>query len=219
MIAMILAAGRGTRMGPLTDTLPKPLLDVRGTPLIERLVGQLADAGFSDVVINIAHLGDLIRRHLGDGGRFGIRIRYSDEGPVGLETGGGILRALPYLTSDPFLVVNGDVYSDYPFARLPRRLAGLAHLVLVDNPPHHPHGDFALEHGMVRDRPPRLTFAGIGVYRAALFGAPRGERFPLAPLLRDAARLGRVTGEHYRGLWTDVGTPERLRQLNQGISS
>ena len=216
MKAMILAAGRGERMRPLTDATPKPLLAVHGTPLLDRLISQLARAGFTDIVINIAHLGERIRAHLGTGARLAVDIRYSDEGPAGLETGGGIHRALPLLACDPFLVVNGDIYTDYDFARLPTSLAGLAHLVLVDNPEHHPEGDFGLRDGRVADAAPRLTFAGIGVYRAALFAEATAERFPLAPLLRHAAARGMISGEHYRGPWTDVGTPERLAALNAG---
>jgi MurNAc alpha-1-phosphate uridylyltransferase len=216
MIAMILAAGRGERMRPLTDTIPKPLLTVHGVPLIERLVTQLVAAGLDEIVINIAHLGHKLQSHLGSGRALGARICYSDEGHVGLETGGGIRRALPLLTSDAFVVVNGDIYTDYPFARLQSDPPGLAQLVLVDNPEHHETGDFGLENGQVVDRPPRLTFAGIGVYRAALFGSISEERFALAPLLRQAMAKGLVAGEHYRGLWTDVGTPERLLALNEG---
>ena len=216
MKAMILAAGRGERMRPLTDVTPKPLLAVHGTPLLDHLISQLARAGFTDIVINIAHLGEKIRAHLGTGARLSVNISYSDEGPAGLETGGGIRRALPLLACDPFLVVNGDIYTDYDFARLPASLAGLAHLVLVDNPDHHPEGDFGLHDGQITDAAPRLTFAGIGLYRAALFADLTAERFPLAPLLRRTAARGMVSGEHYRGPWTDVGTPERLAALNAG---
>ena len=214
MKAMILAAGRGARMRPLSDVIPKPLLAVRGTPLLDRLIGQLARAGFTDIVINVAHLGEKIRAHLGTGAHLSVAVRYSDEGPAGLETGGGIRRALPLLGSDPFLVVNGDIYTDYDFARLPASLAGLAHLVLVDNPEHHPEGDFGLCDGRVTDIAPRLTFAGIGVYRAALFADVTADRFPLAPLLRRMTAHGLISGEHYCGLWTDVGTPGRLAALN-----
>lgn len=218
MIAMILAAGRGERMRPLTDTLPKPLLKVGGVPLIERLVTQLVAAGLDEIVVNVAHLGHKLQSYLGSGHALGAHIRYSDEGPTGLETGGGIRRALPLLTSDAFVVVNGDIYTDYPFARLPSKPSALAHLVLVDNPAHHQAGDFGLENGRLVDRAPRLTFAGIGVYRAALFAPIREERFPLAPLLRQAMDQDLVEGEHYRGLWTDVGTPERLQALNGGAT-
>lgn len=215
MLAMILAAGRGERMRPLTDTIPKPLLTVQGTPLIDRLIGQLAQAGFTEIVVNVAHLGQKIRQHLGSGERFRVSIHYSDEGSSGLETGGGIKRALPLLTSDPFVVVNGDIYTDYPFDRLPKTLSGLAHLILTTNPAHHPAGDFGLKQGLVVNSHSRLTFAGIGVYRVSLFQDIPGERFPLAPLLRHAIEQGSVTGEHYLGAWTDVGTPERLALLNK----
>ncbi|MHB1512180.1 MAG: N-acetylmuramate alpha-1-phosphate uridylyltransferase MurU [Acidiferrobacter sp.] len=216
MKAMILAAGRGERMRPLTDVIPKPLLTVRGTPLLDRLIMQLVAAGFGDIVINVAHLGHRIREHLGSGAPLRANIVYSEEGPASLETGGGIRRALPLLGCGPFLVVNGDIYTDFPFERLPRTLEGLAHLVLVDNPEHHPDGDFGLRTGKVEDAPPRLTFAGIGVYDAALFSDRTDERFPLGPLLRETASRGLVTGERHRGLWTDVGTPERLAALNGG---
>ncbi len=213
---MILAAGRGERMRPLTDVTPKPLLAVRGTPLLDRLITQLVTAGFRDIVINVAHLGHRIREHLGSGAHFCANIAYSEEGPASLETGGGIRRALPLLGSGPFLVVNGDIYTDFPFERLPKTLEGLAHLVLVDNPEHHPAGDFGLLEGRVVDAPPRLTFAGVGVYDAALFSNRADERFPLAPLLRETASRGLVTGERHCGLWSDVGTPERLAALNGG---
>jgi MurNAc alpha-1-phosphate uridylyltransferase len=206
MKAMILAAGRGERMRPLTDAVPKPLLRAGDKTLIEYLLEGLAAAGWDEVVINHA---------LGDGRRHGLRIHYSSEGDEGLETGGGIYRALPLLDSDPFLVVNGDIWTDYPFARLPRTLTDLAHLVLVDNPEHHPAGDFVLDHGRVLAAgAPKLTFSGIGVYRHALFEGCRPGKFPLAPLLRAAMAAGRVSGEHYRGAWVDVGTPERLAALD-----
>lgn len=213
MRAMILAAGRGERMRPLTDHTPKPLLCVGGKPLIEYLILGLRRGGFEDLVINYAHLGPMIENALGDGSRYGVRIRYSPESGA-LETGGGIRQAL-HLLGDTFLVVNGDVWTDYPFARLLTRPAGAAHLVLVDNPAHHPRGDFVLDGDHVRaDGPVRLTFAGIGVYRASLFEASVPGSFPLAPLIRAAIAQGQVTGEHYRGGWFDIGTPERLRYLD-----
>ncbi len=215
MKAMILAAGRGERMRPLTDAVPKPLLRAGDKALIEYLLDGLAAAGWDEVVINHAHLGDRLRAALGDGRRYGLCIQYSSEGEEGLETGGGIHRALPLLDGDPFLVVNGDIWTDYPFARLPRTLTGLAHLVLVDNPGHHPAGDFALDRGRVlATGAPKLTFSGIGVYRHALFADCRPGKFPLAPLLRAAMAEGRVSGEHHRGAWFDVGTPERLAALD-----
>lgn len=215
MRAMVLAAGRGERMRPLTDALPKPLLEAGGKPLIAHLIEGLARGGFRDLVINHAHFGEQIESALGDGARFGVRISYSPEPAGALETGGGIRCALPLL-GDPFLVVNGDIWTDFPFERAPRAISGLAHLVLVDNPAHHPEGDFVLRDGRVGlDGDDRLTFAGIGVYRSALFaGLPAG-RFPLAPSLRRAAAKGQVTGERYTGGWSDIGTPERLRALDE----
>jgi len=219
MKAMILAAGRGERMRPLTDHTPKPLLNVGGKPLIAHLIESLARAGFQDLVINHAHLGNQIEAALGDGARFGVRIVWSREPDGALETGGGICQALPLLGPGPFLVVNGDIWTDYPFAHLQRDFPGLAHLVLVDNPPHHAHGDFALEGGYVHpEGVPRLTFSGIGLYRAALFHDSPPGKFPLAPLLRSAMARDAVTGEHYQGKWRDIGTPERLVALDAELS-
>lgn len=216
---MILAAGRGERLRPLTDRTPKPLLTVAGRSLIEHLIDALARAGFREIVINHAHLGERIEAALGDGRRYGVAIAYSPEVEA-LETGGGIHRALPLLRPGPFLVVNGDLWTDYPFARLRRPLAAMAHLVLVPNPPHHPEGDFAFEAGRVRaDDGPRLTFSGIGVYAPALFKDCGPGRFPLAPLLRAAMARGEVSGERYDGVWSDVGTRERLEALNSGAGS
>jgi MurNAc alpha-1-phosphate uridylyltransferase len=217
---MILAAGRGVRMRPLTDTTPKSLLAAGGKALIAWQLEKLARAGFAEVVINHAHLGHLIEAALGDGSRFGLCIRYSAES-VALETAGGIAQALPMLGAEPFLAINADVYSDYDFsalAALPLH-DRLAHLVLVDNPPQHPRGDFALEAGRVReDGKPMLTFSGIGVYAPRLFGGiPAGAKVPLAPLLRKAIAAERVSGEHYRGRWHDIGTVERLQALDQAL--
>jgi MurNAc alpha-1-phosphate uridylyltransferase len=214
---MLLAAGRGERMRPLTEATPKALLEAGGRPLVVGLIERLAAEGFVELVINHAHLGAMIEAALGDGARFGVRIRYSPERDA-LETAGGIAHALPLLGLDPFLVVNADLHADYPFGRLRGRLRGDAdaHLVLVDNPPHHPGGDFALAGDRVaNDGPAKLTFSGIGVYRPELFRdvAP-GARAALAPLLRAAMAAGRVTGEHYTGRWVDVGTPERLARLD-----
>lgn len=210
---MILAAGRGERMRPLTDTTPKPLLPLAGRPLIEYHLRALAAAGVREVVINHAHLGHRLEDVLGDGSRWGLAIAWSPEGEA-LETGGGIHRALPLLGEAPFIVVNGDIWTDYDFSGLPAEPAGLAHLVLVDNPAHHPAGDFVLDRGRVREGDgPRLTFSGIGVYRPALFAGCAPGRFPLGPLLRAAMARDEVSGEHHRGRWVDVGTPERLAAL------
>jgi len=218
--AMILAAGRGERMRPLTDHTPKPLLAVGGRPLIVWHVERLVAAGIRDLVINHAHLGGQIEARLGDGSAWGARIRWSREGQGrALETGGGICKALPLLGEAPFLVVNGDVWCDVDFATLALPAGDLAHLLLVDNPPHHPEGDFVLDGERVREHGgARLTFAGIGVYHPALFAGCRPEPFPLAPLLRRAMREGRVSGTHHPGRWVDVGTPERLAALDQALS-
>ncbi|OQY47296.1 MAG: mannose-1-phosphate guanylyltransferase [Candidatus Parabeggiatoa sp. nov. 2] len=215
MRAMILAAGRGERMRPLTDTTPKPLLKVGGKCLIEYHIEHLVAAGFTDIVINHAHLGEQIERTLGNGQRYGARFYYSPEGTA-LETGGGIFKALPLLGKAPFLVVNGDIWCDYPFAPLRRPLFGLAHLILVNNPEHHPRGDFCIvKHCVSQDGTPRLTFSGIGVYHPDLFKDCTHGRFSLVPLLTKAMQAGKVSGEHYQGQWIDVGTPERLQRLEQ----
>jgi len=220
--AFILAAGRGERMRPLTDHTPKPLLLVRGRPLIEHHLAALVAAGVREAVINLGWLGGRIREHLGDGARYGLQLAYSDEGWPALETGGGIHRALPLLDDAPFVVVNGDVYSDYPLAALVARAQALpaqdlAHLVLVPNPAHHPRGDFALADGrLVEPAPPQYTFSGLSVLRPALFAGCQPGAFGLAPLLRAAAQRGQVGAELHRGLWSDVGTPERLAAL-QGV--
>ena len=222
MRAMILAAGRGERMRPLTDLTPKVLLKVGGKPLVQWHLEKLRSAGFERVVINHAWLGAQIEQALGDGRRFGLRIDYSQEAQA-LETAGGIANALPLIGADPFLVVNGDIFTDLNFALLVPRLAALAdtnllaHLVLVDNPPHHPGGDFALTNQSVsQDGDARLTFSGIGIYRSELFSTiEAGKQAQLAPLLRAAMGRAAVSGERYRGLWYDVGTPARLAELNR----
>lgn len=222
MKAMILAAGRGERMRPLTDHTPKPLLPVGNEPLIGWHLRRLAAAGFSSIVINHAWLGQKIEDTLQDGTAYGVHIRYSAEGAQGLETAGGIATALPLLGDSPFLVVNGDVLTDIDFAAL-RAVAPmldgttrLAHLVLVDNPPHHPDGDFALAADGRVSASPALTFSGVGVYHSALFATtPAGQPARLAPLLRQAMAAGQVSGCHHHGLWLDVGTPERLAEADR----
>ena len=218
MKAMILAAGRGERMRPLTDHSPKPLLRVGGKCLIEYHLEALATAGFNDVVINHAHLGAQIEQLLGDGGRYGVRIHYSPEAGA-LETGGGIFKALPLLGDAPFVVVNGDVWCDYPFSRLREREIQGAHLVLVPNPPQHPAGDFLLRDGRVNGEGDgeRFTFSGIGLYHPSLFDGCEAGAFPLAPLLRRAMARGQVSGELFDGQWFDIGTPERLQQLDEKL--
>jgi MurNAc alpha-1-phosphate uridylyltransferase len=222
MKAMILAAGRGERMRPLTDHTPKPLLQVGGKPLIVWHIERLARAGFRELVINHAHLGRQIESALGDGSRFGVSIAYSDESEA-LETAGGIAQALSLLGEEPFLVVNGDVYTDYDFSRLIAQPMGgvVAHLVLVDNPLQHAQGDFYLKDGRLVERgASRLTFSGIGVYRPELFASViAGSKAKLAPLLHAAIAQQRATAEHYRGDWVDVGTPERLQALDRKLSS
>ncbi len=213
--AMILAAGRGERMRPLSDATPKPLLVVRGETLIERQVRSCARAGIRRIVVNLSWLGAQIRHTLHDGSRYGVEIVYSDEGSVALETAGGIVRALPLL-DDPFVVVNGDIYTDYPLARLRLAADADAHLVLVPNPPQHPRGDFGLREGRVlAEAAQRVTFGCIALYRHAMFaGCEDGVR-PLKPLLVRSMEHGRCSGEMYHGVWEDVGTPDRLAALNR----
>lgn len=216
MQAMILAAGRGERMRPLTDRTPKPLLPVGGKPLIVWHLERLAAAGFRDVVINHAHLGAQIETALGNGARWGLAIRYSPEPEGALETAGGIAQALPLLGSAPFLVINGDIFCDWDVAQAALAAGDCAHLVMVNNPPQHSQGDFVLQDGKVSaEGAPKFTFSGIGVYRPELFSSiVRGRPAKLAPLLRVAMGETRVSGELHRGRWTDVGTPERLAQLD-----
>ncbi len=243
MMAMLLAAGRGVRMRPLTDHTPKPLLQAGGKPLIVWHIENLARAGIRDIVINYAHLGLQIENTLGDGSRYGVHIHYSPENPV-LETAGGIANALPLLCSphprgessrggksgvgEPFAVINSDIYCDYDFTQLPQRAAALeergdmAHLILVNNPPQHPNGDFSLQAGRIITNErlttddSKLTFSGIGIYQPSLFASiPRGTIAPLAPLLRAQIAHNKVSGEHYTGRWVDVGTPHRLQQLDK----
>ena len=219
---MLLAAGRGERMRPLTDHTPKPLLLAGGKPLIMWHIENLARAGICDLVINYAHLGSQIEAVLGNGSQLGVRIRYSPEHPSALETAGGIAHALHLLGEQPFAVINSDIYCNYDFAHLPAHAATLhashdmAHLVLVNNPPHHPNGDFHLHEGrLIQAGDSRLTFSGIGIYQPALFAhIVRGSAAPLAPLLRAQIALGKVSGEHHTGRWMDVGTPQRLEELD-----
>lgn len=224
MRAMILAAGRGERMRPLTDHTPKPLLKVGGKPLIVWHLERLAKAGFKELVINHAHLGDQIESALGNGSQWGLNIQYSPE-KTALETAGGIANALPLLARDgfesqPFLVVNGDTFTEVDFGRVKLAANHLAHLVLVDNPPQHPQGDFAIENGMLKnDGVQKLTFSGVGVYHPDLFiGVMRGEPAKLAPLLRQAITQNKATAEHYQGVWHDIGTPERLYDLDAKLA-
>ena len=236
MKALIFAAGLGERMRPLTDTTPKPLLAVGGKPLVEWHLEKLAAIGVRDVVINISWLAEQFPARLGDGSRWGLRIRYSHEGAMPLETGGGMLHALPLLgdghgSDEAFLLVNGDIWTDFDFARLPREPDGLAHLVMVDRPPQATQGDFALDaDGHVRsDGEHSLTYAGLGVFRPRLLDGWRAysrdaraddspPRFRLAPILRAHMATGAIRGEHHRGRWTDVGTPERLGALNAELA-
>lgn len=220
MKAMILAAGRGERMRPLTDHTPKPLLKVGSKPLIVWHIERLAAAGFKDIVINHAHLGEQIEAALGDGSQWGVRIQYSPE-KIALETAGGIANALPLLGNAPFLVVNGDVYTDIDFGTLKLAPPNLAHLVMVDNPPQHAAGDFTLSSGKLSvDSTDKLTFSGVGIYEPSLFAdIVRGEAATLAPLLKAAMAQGLVNGSYHQGAWHDIGTPERLQALDSQLLS
>lgn len=230
--ALIFAAGLGERMRPLTDHTPKPLLRAGGKPLIEWHLEKLAGAGVHYVVINTSHLAEQFPDTLGDGSRWGLRIRYAYEGGTPLETGGGMLNALPLLGAEPFITVNGDIWCDADFGQLPAEPAGLAHLLMVDNPAHHPHGDFALDgDGLLREHgEPKLTFSGIGVFRPGFLqhwqlvvghagGALSTPAFKLVPLLRAAMARAAVTGSYHGGLWTDVGTPERLQLIDAWLQA
>ncbi|ADI28981.1 N-acetylmuramate alpha-1-phosphate uridylyltransferase MurU [Methylotenera versatilis] len=220
MKAMILAAGRGERMRPLTDHTPKPLLKVGGKPLIVWHLERLAKAGFKEVVINHAHLGEQIEQALGDGSQWAMQVQYSPE-KTALETAGGIANALPLLGAEPFLVVNGDTFTEIDFGVLKHALQANhhAHLVLVNNPPQHPNGDFAIEADRLKNTGEKmLTFSGVGVYHPDLFASvTRGEPAKLAPLLRQAIAENQATAEYYQGVWHDIGTPERLNMLNEEL--
>lgn len=217
---MVLAAGRGERMRPLTDREPKPLLRVGGKRLIEYHLERLVAAGFREVIVNTAWLGDMIEATLGDGARYGLAITYSHERPAALETGGGIHRALPLLGSAPFLLVNGDVWTDIDFGGLRKLPAqSLAHLVLVPNPPQHARGDFRLEQGLVAEgEGERFTYSGIGIFDPGMFAACAPGKFPLLPLLREAIAERRLSGELHRGRWYDIGTVDRLNALDAELS-
>ncbi|MDR0528327.1 MAG: nucleotidyltransferase family protein [Zoogloeaceae bacterium] len=223
MRVMILAAGRGERMRPLSDVTPKALLPAGGKPLIVWHLERLAAAGFRHVIVNVAHLGDQIERALGNGAAWGLHILYSHEPPGALETAGGVAHVLPLLGDHPFLLINADVFCDWDpetAAKIPMR-GRLAHLLLVDNPPHHPEGDFALVTGkhLTLAEEGRLTYAGIGVYSPRFFtGLDPDRPAPLAPLLRQRILEGAVSGERYAGKWADVGTPERLRDLDTQLA-
>lgn len=209
---MILAAGRGERLRPLTDTIPKPLVQVGRLSLLEWHLENCQRAGISDVVINVSYLGEQIKNSV-VGQDFGVNIVYSDEPDGALETGGGIMQALPLFDGQAFIVINSDIWTDYPLEQL-RQPQGLAHLVMVDNPPQHPQGDFVLQQGQLHNRSEgkRYTYSGIGVYRPELFTDCQPGRFPLAPLLKQAMQSGQVSGEYFAGQWYDIGTPDRLQQ-------
>jgi MurNAc alpha-1-phosphate uridylyltransferase len=220
MKAIVLAAGRGERMRPITDRIPKPLVPVAGKPLIDYHLEALARAGVRDVVINLSHLGAQIPAALGDGSRFGLRIRYSDEGPVAFETGGGIFNALPLLGPEPFIVVNGDIWTDFDFGTLALEPGAHAHLVMVPNPPHVARGDFGLEGNLIVERDQdRYTYSGIGVYTTEFFAGCTPGKFPLLPLLKRAIAARRLHGQVHRGEWCDVGTPQRLSDLESKIAA
>ncbi|MDB6089793.1 MAG: mannose-phosphate guanylyltransferase [Gammaproteobacteria bacterium] len=215
---MVLAAGRGERMRPITDTLPKPLVPVAGKPIIGYHLEKLAKAGVRDVVINLSWLGERIRESLGDGRDYGIAIAYSEEGPVPLETGGGIFKALPLLGTGPFLVVNGDTWTDIDYGTLAIEGGANGRLVLVANPAHHPRGDFGLEGDVVVERESdRFTYSGVGVYRPEFFAGCTPGRFAMLPLLKRAIAARMLRGELHRGEWCDVGTPQRLAELDAKV--
>ena len=216
MIAMILAAGRGERLRPLTESTPKALVEVRGRSLLERHLDRLRSAGIETVVINLGWLGEQVAERVGSGHAYGLKVIYSPEGDNILETGGGIHRALPLLGDEPFLVVNADILTDMPLPPAALAESDLGHLVLVPRPAHKQHGDFDLQEERVcESRHAAYTFSGVAVYHPEFFAGCEPGRFPLAPMLRSAAREGRLAGSLYEGMWEDVGTPERLAALNR----
>jgi MurNAc alpha-1-phosphate uridylyltransferase len=215
---MILAAGRGERMRPLTDDMPKPLLQVGGKPLIQFHIERLALAGVRDIVINLAWQGAKLRDAIGDGAKLGVRIQYSDEGDFALETGGGICKALPLLGDDPFIVVSGDIWTTFPFATLRLATNDVAHFVVVPNPEFHAKGDFALEGARMTESGPKYTYANIGVFTPRFFDGRKPERFALAPLMFEWIRRGKVSGELYEGAWRNIGTPAQLAALDAQLA-
>jgi len=219
MNVMLLAAGLGKRLRPITNTIPKPLVQVAGKALIEHHLENIKAAGFNNVVINVSYLGELIKNHLDDGSRFGLSIQYSEEGPEPLETAGGIINALPLLGQEPFLVVNADIWCEHSLSMANISSEKLAHLVLVDNPEHNRDGDFAYEFGKVyNDGQHRLTFSGIGIYRPELFKNIKDKKISLAPILRTAVDQELVSAEYYTGKWFDIGTKERLEETDEYVS-
>lgn len=219
MKAMILAAGRGERLRPLTDTLPKPLVKIAGKSLIEYHIKNLADAGFREIIINTAWLAQKIHQQLGDGSKYGVSITYSDEGEA-LETAGGIINALPLLGDEAFIVVNGDIWCDFNFSTLPELAAGMqAHLVLVKNPPHNLKGDFALQNNLIKNTgEPMTTYSGIGIFSTIFFSSQKKGISPLAPIIREKCERNLVSGQYHAGRWTDVGSLERLQQLEAQLA-
>jgi len=223
MRAMILAAGRGERLRPLTDHTPKALIDVAGKPLLQWHLENLVRAGFREIIINLAHLGGQIQEFAGNGERWGVNIHYSSEKEA-LETGGGIFQALPLLGSSPFLVINADIWTDFPLYKLRNHHCSHAHLILVKNPPHHPQGDFFLKHGLIKadnrnTTTQKLTFSGLGIYNPALFAECEAGRFSLVPVLKAAMADSKVTGEAYAGHWYDSGTEGRLASLRAVVDA
>ena len=216
MKAIVLCAGRGERLRPLTDSIPKPLIEVGGQPLLGHHLTRLAAGGFSRVIVNAAHLAQQLIDYVGDGSRWGLRVQLSLEGEHALETGGGMLHALPLLGPRPFLAVNGDIWTDFDFASLPDRPTGLAHLVLVPNPPHNPDGDFGLRNDQLINTPRQLTFSGIGVYDPKLLAGQHG-KFSITPLLRAAIDQHLVSGQRFAGRWYDIGNTERLEHARAAV--